>query len=226
VGRSAKDRGIICGQSAINARLLEGKILDGLIGLVFDPEQTRERIEASASEERERAKGMIAAAEKRLRAVKRKRDRAMADYLDGRLSAALWEAAAATLDEEEAQAQAHAAELEEAAQAAESEAANIDAEREVVARLEALQEIIRGDRESGSAEVLRQAITATFDRVYLLEDLDGKLMVAPVLRREAVKALGGTTRIETAKHGSHEARTQAPARIPLPASLTKAKAGS
>jgi site-specific DNA recombinase len=227
VCRSSKDRGIVCGQSAINARVLEGKILDGLIGLVFDPEQTRERIDASASEERERAKGMIASAEKRLQAIERKRERPLADYLDGRIDAAEWKRTEAKLDEEEAQAEAHAAELEEAAQAAESEAANIDAEQEVVARLEALQEIIRGDdRDSGSIEVLRQAITATFSRVYLLEDPDGKLMVAPVLRREAVKALGGTRRIETAKHGSHEARTQTPARIPLPASLTKATAGS
>lgn len=224
-GRSAKDRGIVCGQSAINARLLEGKILDGLLGLVFDPEQTRERIETSAAEERARAKGMIDAAEKRIRAVKRKRDRAMADYLDERLDAAQWKKAEVKLDEEEAQAQAHAAELEEAADAAQSEAANIDAEKEVVARLEALQEIIGGDRDAG-VEVLRQAITGTFERVYLLEDPDGKLVVAPVLRREAVKALGGTARIETAKHGSHESRTQLPARIPLPASLTKATSGS
>src|SRR5215213_7669671 len=150
----------------------------------------------------------------------------MADYLDGRLSAALWEAAAATLDEEEAQAQAHAAELQEAAEASEAEAANIDAEEEVVARLEALQEIIRSDRDPGSAEVLRQAITATFERVYLLEDPDGKLLVAPVLRREAVAALGGTRRIETARHGSHEAEGQTPHRRPLPEALTKGTAGS
>jgi hypothetical protein len=125
-GRYAKDRGIVCSQSSIDARIVEGLILDGLLALVFDPDETRARIEAAATEERERAKGMIAAAEKRLRAVERKRDRAKADYLDGRLSAALWEDAVATLDEEEAQARAHAEELEEAAQAAEYEAANID----------------------------------------------------------------------------------------------------
>ena len=55
---------------------------------------------------------------------------------------------------------------------------------------------------------------------------DGTFRVEPTKIREAVKALGGTTRIDTAKHGSRESRTQIPARMPLPDSLTKATAGS
>src|SRR4029450_9331657 len=33
-----------CPQSSINARVVEGLILEGLLGLVFDPEETRARI--------------------------------------------------------------------------------------------------------------------------------------------------------------------------------------
>jgi site-specific DNA recombinase len=214
----------VCGQSNIEARIVEGLILDGLLALVFDPDETRARIEAAATEERERATSLIAAAEKRVRAVERKRERVMREYV-GNVAPDILTQALATLDEEEAQAKAHAAELEEAAQAAEAEAQNFDAEREVVARLERLQEIAAGERDPGTVEILRQAISTTFERIYLLEDPDGKLMVTPVLRREAVAALGGRVKYETAKHGSLDYQAEIPARMPIPAGLTGGNRG-
>jgi site-specific DNA recombinase len=211
-----------CPQSAINARVVEKLILQGLLDLIFDPEETRARIEAAADDERGRADRMIAAAEKRVRAVDKKRARAQADYLDEKLSAPLYKKASATLDKEEAQAQAHAAELREAAQVAQAEAEDLDAEREVVARLERLQEIIR-DGGPEERTIIREAISSTFERVFLAEgDDDGALVVIPQLRREAVS---GTHDHLVIAAGHDHGRAEEPRRIPLPASLTRERAG-
>src|SRR6185437_911944 len=104
-----------------------------------DPEATRRQIEDAAASEHGRAAKLIAEAERCIAAIERKRARVEADYLDGSLTAQLWESASSRLDEEARQAAAHAAELHEAAAAVEQEAHDIDAQREVVDRLHALQ---------------------------------------------------------------------------------------
>jgi len=93
----------------------------------------------------------------------------MGDYLDGALSPARWEEAVMALDQEQAQAQARAAELREAAAAVEAEATDLDAEREVVGRLQALQALVSGPRSGEDVELLRDALRTTFERVYLAE---------------------------------------------------------
>ena len=212
-----------CVQSSINARVVEGLILDSLLSLAFDPEETRARIEDAAGRERDRAEKMIARADRSLREIERKRERAQADYLDGALSAALYEAAAARLDEEAAQAMAYAAELQEAAEAAESEASDLDAEQEVIARLERLQEVVRGDGDTDSIEVVRQAIASTFHRVYLAEgEKPGSLVVIPQLRRETVAA---TRDRHVVALGVDHGQAQEPKRQALPEALTRGTQG-
>lgn len=212
-----------CGQSSINARMVEGLILESLLSLVFDPDETRTRIETAADGERERARKMIARADRALREIERKRQRIEGDYLDKELPAKLYKSAAARLDSEAAQAQAYAAELEEAAQSAVDEAADLDAEQEVIARLERLQEVVRGQGDTESIEVVRQAISSTFERVYLQEgEKPGKLVVIPVLRREAVAALGAEVMIRT-RDGKLTSRAEKPRKQALPDALGKGR---
>jgi site-specific DNA recombinase len=219
-GRSRKDRPVACDQPNISRETIEGLILGYLLGLVFDPDQTRARIEAAATAERERAGKLIQLAEGRVRAVERKREKVMREYV-GVMAPELLTEALATLDSEREQVEARAAELREAADAAQEEAANIDAERAVVERLERLQEVARGERSPETVEAIRDAISATFRRVYLAEgEKPGTLMVVPELRREAVAALGEKTTLTT-RDGQYESRTQTPARRPLPEALTR-----
>lgn len=187
--RWRKDDPVECRQPSIDARKIEALILDGLLDLVFDPEETRVRIEAAAEGQRERAVSLLAAAEKRLRTVDRKRAKAMQEYA-GVLSAEHFNEAVAALDQERGQADAHAAELREAAAAIEAEASDLDAERAVIDRIEALQRILDGERDPKEVDSLRQAILGTFVRIDLAHADDGTIIVRPRLNRDAIEVIG------------------------------------
>jgi hypothetical protein len=215
-----------CTQSNIEARLIEGLILSGLLVHVFDPDETRAEIEKAAGVHRERAEKMLAEAERRLRTIERKRGRVLNDYLDENLSAGLWEEASAKLEAEARQAEAHAAELREAARAAEVTARDLDAQFEVVQRLEALQALIQGERHPERVESLRQAISTTFQRIYLEPTgaRQGEFVVIPVLRQEMVLATGHEKRIRL-RGGDLTAHTQVSRKQPLPPALARSKKG-
>jgi len=169
-----------CSQGRINAHEIEEQILSRLVELVFDPEQTRAAIEADAARERDRAVQLIAEAERGVRAVGRKRERVENDYLDSKLTADQYQRFLDKLDAEQEQVQARAAELREAAAAAEALASDVDAEREAVARLEALQAVIAGAREDAAlVGQLREALRVLFARIELYADADnpGGLLV-------------------------------------------------
>ncbi len=160
-----------CSQGRINAREIEGQILARLVQLVFDPEQTRAAIEAEAARERDRASQLMAEAERGMRAVARKRERVENDYLDSKLSADQYQRFLEKLDAEQEQVRARADELREAAAAAEALASDVDAEREAVARLKALQAVIAGARHDATlVGRLREALGALFARIDLYPD--------------------------------------------------------
>lgn len=224
-GRYRKDRPVNCVQSNINARHIEEAILGGLLRRIFDLEETAARIEQAAERERQRAGSLLREAERQIAAVEKKRQRAQRDYLDGKLSAQLWADASAALDRDTAMADAHAAELREAAASIEDEARDIDAQRVVVDRLHALQQLIAGQpEEDHHLDVIRQALHQTFECIHLAPGPNEELVVIPVPRRTAVIGDGGPIEIEL--RGGEIVRTQAQVirREPLPAALTKGRA--
>jgi site-specific DNA recombinase len=221
-GRYRKDRPIDCDQSSIDARLIERLILGGLLERIFDPDDTRARIEKTADGERDRAARMLRTAEKRLSTLDRKRQRVQRDYLDGALTAELWTEASAALDKEHAIVEAHAQELEEAAAAVQEEARNIEAQVEVVARLHALQQVIGGRPDHPEhVHAVRQALQETFERIYLAAGPDEQLIVIPVPRRDAVTAIGDEVQIELRDRKVIRGRSHEVKRRPLPEALTK-----
>jgi site-specific DNA recombinase len=176
-----------CSQGRINARAIEAEILGKLSDLVFDPDETRAKIEAAATKERERATRMIAQADKGIRTVERRRERVERDYLDEKLTAAQYQRFVATLDSDREQAEARAAELREAAAAIESEAADLDSERAAVAKLEQLQAIIGGgSREPEQVEEVRLALRDSFERIELAPHVEGGFLVTPRGYRQAL----------------------------------------
>jgi site-specific DNA recombinase len=201
VGRDKKDRPVDCDQSSIDARLIERLILGGLLERVFDADETRARIEQTADDEQQRAARMLDEADRRLLATDRKRQRVQRDYLDGRLTAQLWSEASAALDNDRATAEAHARELQEAATAVRDEARNVEAQAEVVARLHALQQVIAGQPDHAEHVLaIREALHQAFERIYLTRELDGRLLVIPVPRHDAVVASGAEVELELELH--------------------------
>jgi DNA invertase Pin-like site-specific DNA recombinase len=196
-GRNRRDLGIDCDQSSIDARLIERLILGGLLELVFDADETEARIRAVAASERDRAASMIGAAEKQLASIDRKRKRAHRDYLDEKLTADLWAEASKELDEQRLLAEAHIAEVREAADAMSASAEDIDAQAEVVRRLETLQSLVAGAPEKPEhVQSVREALHATFERVYLDGTDDGGIVVIPVPRHDSVVAPGPVVTLE------------------------------
>ncbi len=175
-----------CSQRRIDARAIEQHILTSLSHHVFDPDETRTRIEGAAAKKRREAAHMLAQAERGIHTVERKRERVKRDYLDGKLRADLYEEALATLDSDREQAEARAAELREAAASIEALAADIDVEREVFGRLERLQSVIRGSRADAEAvEEIRRALRESVARIEYEEG--GSLVLAFGSREMAAK---------------------------------------
>jgi site-specific DNA recombinase len=227
-GRGRKARPIGCTQSNIDARLIESLILGGLLRRIFDPDETRARIEQAAEREHQRAAKMLRDAERQLGAIERKRERGHRDYLHGKMSAELWSEGAAILDRERMTAEAHAAELREAAANVQEEAHNLEAQAQVVDRLHALQQVVAGEPESREhVEAVREALHQTFERVYLAPGPNEELVVIPVPRHESVVGDDGPLEIELRGGEIVRTRAQAIRQQPLPDALkTRVRAGS
>lgn len=224
-GRWRKDQPSTCTQSNINARYLEEAILGGLLRWIYDPDETHSRIAEAAARERERAEQMIRDADRQIAAIERKRQRVQGDYLDGKLPAQLWAEASATLDTEREMAAAHAAELREAATDIQSQADDLDAQHEVLDRLQALQQVIIGQPgDPAHVEIVRQALRQTFEHIYLAPGPHEELVVIPVPRHEAVTGEGDPIEIELRGNEVIRTRSQIVAKHPLPAALTTGRA--
>jgi hypothetical protein len=88
-----------------------------------------------------------------------------------------------------------------------------------MARLRGLQSVVRGERSPERTEVVREAISCSFSKIYLEPTATpGKWAVIPVLRREMVAGVGPMRRIRV-RDGVIESRAEVARLQPLPPTL-------
>jgi hypothetical protein len=130
-----------------------------------------------------------------------------------------YEEATAALRRDREQVDAHVAELREAARMAEEWADDLSGQVELVARLEALQDVVRGRRDPEQTQVIRQALLGAFKRIYLEPtEREGEFLVLPVLRSEMILRDGGVKRLSL-RSGEVESCVQIPRKVPIPATV-------
>jgi site-specific DNA recombinase len=188
-----------CDAPDANRRRVDETLLHHFLIRHFDEDEMRKRLTAAAGEKIAEAQALAQAADRQEQEAAAALARIKRDYVGGKINADDWNELRAELEESQAASRNKAAQLRVRAKEIEAEAAQVDVETQLVARLGALMRAVAGKADDPAAIAeLRAALTATFDRIIVqpvwrdapegAPIVLGEAELAPVLRSDLLAA--------------------------------------
>jgi DNA invertase Pin-like site-specific DNA recombinase len=155
-----------CDAPDANRRRVDETLLHHFLNRHFDEDEMRERLTAAAGEKSAEAQALAQQADREEQEAVAALARIKRDYVAGKIGADDWNELRADLEEAQSASRNKAAQLRARAKEIQTEAAQVDVEAQLVARLGALMQAAAGQAENPEAVAeLRAALTATFDRI-------------------------------------------------------------
>ena len=181
-----------CEAPDANRRRVDATLLHHFLIRHFDEQEMRARLGAAAEEKIEEARALANAADREEQQAVAALRRIRRDYMAGKITAEDWAGFQAELAEEQQASHQQATQLRARAEQIAAEAAEVDVQATLVARLGAVMRAVQGAQDDPAAIAeLRAALMATFDRIIYRPVWDevplgsplvlGAVEIAPVL---------------------------------------------